>query len=235
MRRHARHKRAARSNPWLLAIVALFWGLQLQLTYMMTALAFRLTDHRDFWLGPTDVGLSYFHLNVVIGAALGLLSVVQLAFALRKPRRWSNVAGLFLVCSFVAGSLFWLRFLRTHELDAQWYQQVSAQHGFTHSKMHYGLILDGPPPTGHDGQVWVRLASCENIRVSAAPTEDPSRLVAVSEMRDHRSAAVRFEVAEFIPYEDLCGVLMDFADRRKAYCFEDVCPGISIVHPPLRR
>ena len=108
----------------------------------MALFLFRLGGYREFWAGPGFGAGSLFWWNIGIALCLGVLSLVELAGAVRQPRRWSDVAVAAGVFCFVVGFACRFVFLGTHYLDDRWYAEAMLSEPIDQGRMYLGLVVE---------------------------------------------------------------------------------------------
>ncbi len=203
MRHGLRHKHrganSSSSTGWILAFVALGYGLFLWIISVFTIASYEFARFRVFWSAPGSFGVSNFQLAVLVGFLFTALVVLSAATEWRvsDTRPWGLLATYAASLSVVAVWSVNFYGMATIPLNDSWYYEAISDEPYDVHRVYLGQVFSTQPcgacPDGI-AALSVTLETNETVEVAASLLENPvGSIVAVRELKGRFTGSPRHE------------------------------------------
>jgi hypothetical protein len=196
---HHRPTEAINSTPaaWILALVALSYGLFLWIISVFTIVHYEFSSLREFWSTPNSFGLSNFQIAVLVNLLFAVLVVLSATTQWRasESRPWSLMVTYGASLAIVIVWSINLYGMATLPINDSWYYEAISDEPYDQHRLYLGQVIATRPCADcSDGVVVlaVRLETNEDVEVTASASRNPvGSIVAVRELRGRFTATRR--------------------------------------------
>lgn len=206
--RRDRRERGSASTAWILALVALGYGLFLWIISVFTIVVYEFARFREFWSVPSTFGVSNFNLSLLVSALFATLVVLSASAEWRasEGRPWSLLATFAASLTIVAAWSVNFYGMATIPLNDAWYFDAISEEPYDVHRIYLGQVLSSEPcgtcPDGVEALA-VELEISETVLVNAPIAENPvGSIVSVRELRGRFTGSPRHEFGMSVGADD---------------------------------
>jgi len=198
---HHRSTEAISPTPaaWILALVALGYGLFLWIISVFTIVHYEFARLREIWSTPNSFGLSNFQIAVLVNLSFAVLVVLSATAQWRasESRPWGLMVTYGASLTIIIAWSVNLYGMATLPLNDSWYYKAISDEPYDQHRLYLGQVIATKPCADcSDGVVIlaIRLETDEDVDVTASASQNPvGSIVAVQELRGRFTATRRHE------------------------------------------